>query len=100
MINVTGRLQKLNAACTPPADARDDWEIISDIVLSISGEAPEQAPLSVDQLSEIISNTIPQLEGKTLSTISELGEALIDTNITIPLLDHENQRIASGEIVG
>jgi len=100
MINVTGRLQKLNAACTPPADARDDWEIISDIVLSISGEAPEQAPLSVDQLSEIISNTIPQLEGKTLSTISELGEALIDTNITIPLLDRENQRIASGEIVG
>lgn len=100
MINVTGRLQKLNAACTPPADARDDWEIISDIVLSISGEAPEQAPLSVDQLSEIISNSIPQLEGKTLSTISELGEALIDTNITIPLLDRENQRIASGEIVG
>jgi len=29
MINVTGRLQKLNAACIPPADARDDWEIIS-----------------------------------------------------------------------
>ena len=100
MINVTGRLQKLNAACTPPADARDDWEIISDIVLSISGEAPEQAPLSVDQLSEIISNTIPQLEGKTLSNISEHGEALIDTNITIPLIDRENQRIESGEIVG
>jgi len=100
MINVAGRLQKLNAACIPPADARDDWEIISDIILAISGETPEQAPLSVDQLSEIISNTIPQLEGKTLTKISELGEAIIDTNITIPLLDRENQRIANGEIVG
>lgn len=100
MINVAGRLQKLNAACTPPADARDDWEIISDIILSISGETPDQAPVSVYQLSDIISNTIPQLEGKTLSTISDLGEPLIETNITIPLLDRENQRIANGEIVG
>ncbi len=100
MINVTGRLQKLNAACSPPADARDDWGIISDIILAISGEAPEQTPLSIDQLSEIISNTIPQLSGKTLGSISELGEALVDTNVTIPLLDRENQRVASGEIVG
>ena len=100
MINVTGRLQKLNAACIPPADARDDWEIISDIILAITGETPEQAPLSIDQLSEIISNNIPQLEGKNLANISELGEVIIDTNVTIPLLDRETQRIAQGEIVG
>ena len=100
MINVAGRLQKLNAACTPPGDARDDWEIISDLILAISGEAPEQAPMSIDQLSEIVSNAIPQLEGKSLTNISELGEAIIDTKVTIPLLDRENQRIANGEIVG
>ena len=100
MINVTGRLQKLNAACIPPADARDDWEIISDLILAITGETPEQAPLSIDQLSEIISNNIPQLEGKNLANISELGEVIIDTNVTIPLLDRETQRIAQGEIVG
>ncbi len=100
MINVTGRLQKLNAACIPPADARDDWEIISDLILAITGETPEQAPLSIDQLSEILSNNIPQLEGKNLANISELGEVIIDTNVTIPLLDRETQRIAQGEIVG
>jgi NADH-quinone oxidoreductase subunit G len=100
MINVTGRLQKLNAACIPPADARDDWEIISDLILAITGETPEQAPLSIDQLSEILSNNIPQLEGKNLANISELGEVIIDTNVTIPLLDREAQRIAQGEIVG
>ena len=100
MINVTGRLQKLNAACIPPADARDDWEIISDLILAITGETPEQAPLSIDQLSAILSNNIPQLEGKNLANISELGEVIIDTNVTIPLLDRETQRIAQGEIVG
>ena len=100
MINVTGRLQKLNAACIPPADARDYWEIISELILAITGETPEQAPLSIDQLSEIISNNIPQLEGKNLANISDLGEAIIDTNVTIPLLDRETQRIAQGEIVG
>jgi len=100
MINVTGRLQKLNAACIPPADARDDWEIISDLILAITGETPEQAPLSIDQLSEILSNNIPQLEGKNIANISELGEVIIDTNVTIPLLDRETQRIAQGEIVG
>lgn len=100
MINVTGRLQKLNAACIPPADARDDWEIISELILAITGETPEQAPLSIDQLSEIISNNIPQLEGKNLANISELGEVIIDTNVTIPLIDREAQRIAQGEIVG
>ena len=100
MVNVTGRLQKLNAACIPPADARDDWEIISELILAITGETPEQAPLSIDQLSEIISNNIPQLEGKNLANISDLGEAIIDTNVTIPLLDRETQRIAQGEIVG
>ena len=100
MINVTGRLQKLNAACIPPADARDDWEIISDLILAITGETPEQAPLSIDQLSAILSNNIPQLEGKNLANISELGEVIIDTNVTIPLLDSETQRIAQGEIVG
>ena len=100
MINVTGRLQKLNAACIPPADARDDWEIISELILAMTGETPEQAPLSIDQLSEIISNNIPQLEGKNLANISEQGEVIIDTNVTIPLLDRETQRIAQGEIVG
>ena len=100
MINVAGRLQKLNAACTPPADARDDWEIISDIILALTGETPDQAPLNIDQLSEMTCNTIPKLEGKALNAISDLGETVLDTGVSIPLLERENQRIANGEIVG
>ena len=100
MINVAGRLQKLNAACTPPADARDDWEIISDIILALTGETPDQAPLNIVQLSEMTCNTIPELEGKALNSISDLGETVLDTGVSIPLLERENQRIANGEIVG
>ena len=100
MINVAGRIQKLNAACNPPADARDDWQIISDLILSITGETPDQAPLSIDQLSEITSTGIAQLNGKHLANIGDLGENLLDTGVSIPLLERENQRIANGEIPG
>ena len=100
MINITGRLQKLNAACIPPGDARADWEAIRDLILTLSGEPASEAPQSIDQLSKIISNSIPELEGKTLSTISAQGEPVTDTGITIPLIERENQRKANGEIVG
>jgi NADH-quinone oxidoreductase subunit G len=100
MVNVTGRMQKLNAACNPPADARDDWQIISDIILSITGETPDQAPSSIDHLSEIVSTTIPAFAGKTLPALSDQGETLTDTGVSIPLIEKENQRIANGEIVG
>ncbi len=100
MVNVSGRIQKLNAACIPPADARDDWEIITDLILSITGETPDQAPRSIDQLSQIISTSIPDFEGKTLTSLNDLGEIITETGITIPLVQRENQRKAHGEIVG
>ena len=100
MVNVAGRLQKLNAACTPPADARNDWEIITDIILSITGETPDQAPGSIDALSQIISTSVPAFEGKTLTSLSDLGEVITETGVTIPLVERENQRKSNGEIVG
>ena len=100
MVNVAGRLQKLHAACTPPADARDDWEIITDLILAITVETPEQAPTSIDNVSEIISTAIAACTGKTLASLSELGETITETGITIPLIERENQRIVQGEIVG
>ncbi len=100
MVNIAGRMQKLNAACTPPGDARDDWEIITDIILSVTGETPDQAPASIDHLSQIISTTVPAFEGKTLASLDDLGETVTDTGTTIPLLEREAERKASGEIVG
>ena len=100
MVNVTGRLQKLNAACIPPGDARSDWEIIRDLVLSLSGEAAEEAPQSIDALSKILAASIPEFEGKHLTNISDTGDVITETGITIPLVQREAERKANGEIVG
>lgn len=100
MINVTGRLQQLNAACIPPGDARSDWEIITDLILALSGDRPEQGPASIDHVFDMISNSVDAFKGLKLSTLSDQGHPIIETGISIPLIERENQRQANGEIVG
>lgn len=100
MVNITGRLQSLNAACVPPGDARTDWEIITDLILAISGEPPEEGPSSIDALFDIIASGIDTFTGLRLSTIPANGHPVTETTATIPLIERENQRKANGEIVG
>ncbi|MGB0992039.1 MAG: molybdopterin-dependent oxidoreductase [Akkermansiaceae bacterium] len=100
MVNVTGRLQKLNAACIPPGDARDDWEAIRNLILSLSGEPAEEAPQNIDALSNIIASSIAEFEGHTLTNIPANGTVITETGVTIPLVQREAERKASGEIVG
>ena len=37
MINGRGRLQRLNRAVRPPGQARDDWEILRDLIQALTG---------------------------------------------------------------
>ena len=37
MINIKGRLQRLNKAISSPGEARDDWEILRDLLQAVSG---------------------------------------------------------------
>src|SRR5437588_12404540 len=37
MVNGKGRLQRLNRAVRPPGNARDDWEILRDLLQAIGG---------------------------------------------------------------
>ena len=37
MINLKGRLQRLNRAVQPPGEARDDWEILRDLLGAVAG---------------------------------------------------------------
>src|SRR5205085_5938182 len=37
MINGKGRLQRLNRAVRPPGNARDDWEILRDLLQALGG---------------------------------------------------------------
>ena len=37
MINTKGRVQRLNARSKPPGEARDEWEILRDLIQGVSG---------------------------------------------------------------
>ncbi|PYL67960.1 MAG: NADH-quinone oxidoreductase subunit L, partial [Verrucomicrobia bacterium] len=70
MINGKGRLQRLNRAVRPPGNARDDWEILRDLLQAVGGG---DSLSSVDDVFRRISETVPQFAGLTLSKIGDLG---------------------------
>ena len=70
MINVKGRLQRLNQAISSPGKARDDWEILRDLLQAVSGS---NGTYTVDELFKQIAAEFPALEGLSLSRIGDLG---------------------------
>ncbi len=73
MINVKGRLQRLNQAIQPPGQARDDWEILRDLLQLVS-EANDLRAIE-DVFRQMAAET-PALNGLTLSRIGDLGTPL------------------------
>src|SRR5215475_15720384 len=70
MVNGKGRLQRLNRAVQPPGNARDDWEILRDLLQAIgSGDSLH----SIEDVFRRISETVPQFAGLSLSKIGDLG---------------------------
>src|SRR5437870_2098713 len=74
MINGKGRLQRLNRAVRPPGNARDDWEILRDLLQAVGGG---DSILSIDDVFRRISETVPQFAGLTLSKIGDLGVQIL-----------------------
>ena len=70
MINVKGRLQRLNQAIQPPGHARDDWEILRDLIQAVSG--PNGISSIEDVFKQMAAET-PALTGLSLSRIGDLG---------------------------
>src|SRR5436189_1877113 len=70
MINGKGRLQRLNRAVRPPGNARDDWEILRDLLQATGGG---DSLSSVDDVFRRIGETVPQFAGLSLSEIGDLG---------------------------
>ena len=73
MINITGRLQRLNRAITAPGEAHDDWEILRDLLQLISGT---QGPASIEELFSQMAKEIPEFNGLNLGKIGDLGLSL------------------------
>src|SRR5881409_2688950 len=57
MINGKGLLQRLNRAVRPPGNAREDWEILRDLLQAIGGG---DSLLSIEDIFRRISETVPQ----------------------------------------
>ncbi len=93
MVNVTGRLQRLNRAVEPPAEARDDWEILRDL-------SSATGPFLIEDVFKDMAAGVPEFAEMTLSKIGDLGVPVTETGVTIPLLENEKARKAAGEIVG
>ncbi len=73
MINLKGRLQRLNKAVNPPGQARDDWEILRDLIQALTGA---NGIYTVDDLFRAMANDTPTLKGLTLSRVGDLGVPL------------------------
>ena len=98
MVNVIGRVQRLNQALQPTGNAREDWEIIRDLILNITGETNDL--YMIEDVLKIITSNIPALSGVTFSKIGDQGIQVIETGVEIPLLTKERERASAGIIVG
>lgn len=85
LVNVTGRLQRLNQAILPPEGAMDDWEILRDLVKALNGNEPDRHLL--EDVFREIADEVEEFEELTLSKIGDLGVQVTRTGQTIPLLE-------------
>ncbi len=82
MINIKGRLQRLNRAVTPPGQARDDWEILRKLVRGLrSNGAPggrTGPPGTIEEVFQEMSQAHEEFAGLSLSKIGDLGVQVVE----------------------
>ena len=75
MINGKGRLQRLNRAVSPPGQARDDWEILRDLIQAVSGQ---NGVYTIEEVFAQMSQSVPAFAGLSLSKIGDLGVQVME----------------------
>lgn len=98
MVNLSGRLQRLNRAVEPPASARDDWEILRDLLLAFTGGKNEV--FAIEDIFKVMAENIPAFQNLSLSKIGDFGVPVVQTGYEIALLTNERARKAAGLING
>jgi NADH-quinone oxidoreductase subunit G len=78
MVNIKGRLQRLNRAVRGPGEARDDWEILRDLLQKLTGS---NGVYLIEDVFKQMADGIPQLHGLSLSKIGDLGIQLEDKDV-------------------
>jgi NADH-quinone oxidoreductase subunit G len=98
MVNLSGRLQRLNQATMPLGQAHDDWEILRDLIQVISKE--KLSIPTIENVFKKLGEDVAEFSNMTLSRISDQGVVITETNYQIPLLANERASKAAGIING
>ena len=75
MINGKGRLQRLNRAIRGPGQARDDWEILRDLIQAYSGG---NGIYTIEDVFKQMSESAQPLAGLSLSKIGDRGVQVLE----------------------
>src|ERR1700722_18080674 len=81
MINIKGRLQRLNRATQPPGPARDDWEIIRDLIQQLTGS---NGIYLIEDVFKQITDSIPDMNALSHSRITDKGVQLVEETEEAP----------------
>jgi NADH-quinone oxidoreductase subunit G len=73
MINLAGRIQRLNRAIPAPGLARDDWEILRDLIVAVGGQ---NGVYSIEEVFKAMAAETPALNGLSLAGVGDLGTEL------------------------
>src|ERR1051326_281097 len=90
MVNGKGRLQRLNRATRPPGNARDDWEILRDLLQAIGGG---DSLHSIEEVFRRMSETVPQFTGLSHSKIGDLGVHILEIEELPPTRPSDEEAI-------
>ncbi len=74
LININGRLQRLNRAISAPGEARDDWEILRDLIQAVSGS---NGIYMIEDVFKQMAEEVSAFAGLSLSKIGDLGVQLL-----------------------
>jgi len=70
-------LQRLNRAVRAPGQARDDLEILRDLIQACSGP---NSIYSIEDVFRQMAEAVPQLAGLSLSKIGDVGIQIMQAN--------------------
>lgn len=79
MINVRGRLQRLNRAVDAPGHAREDWEILRDLIQAVSGS---NGLHMIEDVFKQMASEVKEFAGLNLSKIGDLGVQVLESKQT------------------
>jgi NADH-quinone oxidoreductase subunit G len=82
MINVKGRLQRLNRAIQSPGNAREDWEILRDLIQQLTGA---NGVYLIEDVFKQMAESVPQFQGLSLSKIGDHGVPLVGIVAAAPV---------------